>query len=117
MCVGCVLGCVFLLFFRELQKKISTISNPLNSQNPPQPMNNLGFLYQHEENDIENALKWYTKAVELGNKTASFNMAYLYEYTLKDLKTAEFWYKKAANAGHKEAIERMKKNEKNQEIG
>ena len=70
------------------------------------PMNNLGYLYELED-DIENAMKWYTMAGELGNDVASWNLGLLYEYRLKDLKKAEFWYKKAADAGHKDAIERM----------
>jgi len=71
-------------------------------------MNNLGFLYHNENNDIENALKWFTRAVESGSNVAAWNLGCLYENTLKDIKTAEFWYKKASDTGHKGAIKKMK---------
>ena len=70
------------------------------------PMNNLGHLYEY--NDIENALKWFTRAVESGSIIALWNLGYLYEHKLKDLKNAEIWYKKAADAGNEKAIKKMK---------
>ena len=76
------------------------------------PMNCLGYLYHNEDNDIENALKWYIRAVESGSNIAAWNLGCVYEDTLKDLKNAEFWYKKAADAGHEKAIEIMKKFKK-----
>jgi len=38
------------------------------------PMNCLGFLYNKEDNDIENAVKWYTRAVESGSIFALWNL-------------------------------------------
>jgi len=72
------------------------------------PMNNLGLLYQYG-NDIENAIKWYARAIESGSIIALWNLGCLYEHKLKDLKNAEIWYKKAADAGDEDAIERMTK--------
>jgi len=76
------------------------------------PMNNLGYLYDNEYNDIENAIKWLISADESGSIVSAWNLGCLYEYRLNDLKNAEIWYKKAADAGHKGAIEKMKKYRK-----
>jgi hypothetical protein len=59
------------------------------------------------EKSAETAVKWYTKAAELGDSDAMFNLGVCYENgrgVEKSAETAVKWYTKAAELGHSTAM-------------
>lgn len=81
-------------------------------QHHPAALRLLGYCYQHGEGvteNIEEAVKLYRQAAELGDREAQFNLAVSYEEGLADLPVdpdaAISWYRKAADQGVEEAFE------------
>ena len=61
--------------------------------------------------DVEQAVKWYTKASSMGSSRASYQLGRLYQrgmYGLKtDKKKARHWYSISAAQGEKKALQRL----------
>lgn len=70
----------------------------------------LGIIYFHDENNPEEAIRWYLKAAEQGNVTAQVNLAASYFEgwgVERDLREAFKWYLKAAEQGNDIAEDRV----------
>lgn len=77
-------------------------------------MNNIGYMYHYGEGIQQNsnqAIYWYKKAIDLGNTTSMCNLGQLYEEIIKNPEEAKKWYKKAADAGDKNGKELLKRTE------
>ena len=64
--------------------------------------NNLGSLYLNQKNYVD-ALKWYRKAAEQGQRDAQYNLGIMYDQgwgVTKDEIEAVKWFMKAATQGH-----------------
>jgi hypothetical protein len=70
---------------------------------------NLGLVYENGngvEQDLKQAVYWYTKAAEQGYADAQYNLALIYENgngVEQDFKQAVYWYTKAAEQGYGDA--------------
>jgi TPR repeat protein len=66
----------------------------------------LGVMYdlgQGVPMDLQQAIRWYTKAAEVGHTTAQLNLGVMYangQGVLRDYQQAVHWYTKAAGEGH-----------------
>lgn len=61
----------------------------------------LGRTY-HEQNDMENALKWFSKAAEQGDPFALFGVGNVH-FARKDFQTALAYYERSAEQGYPRA--------------
>ena len=71
----------------------------------------LANIYEYDVCDYENAIKWYEKASQKGDKYATHNLAILYyegEGVKKDPEKAFELLKKAAEQGNEESLEVLK---------
>ena len=61
--------------------------------------------------DVEQAVRWYTKASAKGSSYASFQLGWLYQHGMyglkKDKKMARHWYRISADQGEKRALQRL----------
>jgi TPR repeat protein len=67
---------------------------------------NFGLLYDEKIKNIQNAMKWYEKAYELGDVEGGYNLAMLYKQE-NDYDNAIKWYKRAIDMGHISAIKNL----------
>ena len=61
---------------------------------------------------LEKAFYWTERAAQHGDRDAQFNLGWFYENGIvvpKDLKWAERWYVRAASQRQKEALEKLKR--------
>ena len=62
--------------------------------------------------NLEEGVKWFTKAAKQGHANAQYNLGYCYEYGYgveKDGLNARFWYNEAARQGQADATEALEK--------
>lgn len=70
---------------------------------------NIGYCYDNGigvDKDVNKGIEWFTKAAELGEKTAMYNLGQKYYWGTgveKNYDKAFYWYGKADKAGHRKA--------------
>ena len=82
----------------------------LAKQEHPSAIHYIGMMYRNGrgvKQNIETAIKWFTKGSELGNRESSYNMAIAYDQgmgnIIKNEKIAFKYYKLAAERGYADA--------------
>ena len=68
---------------------------------------NLGLLYEEKLNDYSKAIKWYKKAISMGNLNGGINLGLLYEEKLKDFERATQCYENVVKQGNIGAIKNL----------
>jgi hypothetical protein len=74
-----------------------------------QAQHNLAFQFE-QQNQYDEAMKWYTRAAERGYGVSQMNLAQMYEQGIgarQDLAAAKKWYRKAMASGGGEALYRL----------
>ena len=67
----------------------------------------IGLMHNNgegRERNLDKAVEWYTKAVEMGSSAAANNLGVLYKNSIKNYDKAEEWYTKAVEMGNSDAV-------------